>query len=117
VGGRRLSGYPRVGLRAWRATTLFTGVSLIAAINSIVGGIGLAAADCQGRELGGQRCPPRYHRRPGSFGLHLLHQHQRAADLRPQMRSLAATLKGLARPARRSDLLEQVLAGCRWTLV
>ena len=40
--------------------------SLIAAINSIVGGIGLTAADCQNRERG-QRCPPgRYHRRRGS---------------------------------------------------
>jgi hypothetical protein len=37
---------------------LFTGVSLIAGINSIVGGIGLAAADCHDRESGGQRCLP-----------------------------------------------------------
>jgi hypothetical protein len=38
---------------------LFTGVSLIAGITSIVGGIGLVAGDCHDRESGGQRCPPR----------------------------------------------------------
>ena len=75
-----------VGLRARPAGMLFTGASVVAAINSIVGGVGLAllAAKVASVVTGAALAV-------GStaavvlFGLHLLYQQQRAASvvLRP----------------------------------
>ena len=66
VGGRHSSAQP--GLAAGLASDdAVHRASLIAAINSVVGGIGLAAADCPGSGAWRPALPPgRYHRRRGS---------------------------------------------------
>ena len=69
--------------------------SLIAAINSIVGGIGLAAVDCQIGSAASAALPVGITAAVVLFGLHLLYQHQRATNLGPQMSNLAATLEDL----------------------
>jgi hypothetical protein len=117
VGGRRLSGNPALGCGLGEQRCCSPGANLIAAINSIVGDIGLAAADCPNRDPGGQRCSPgRYHRphgcvRAASAVAPASHQ-PRTADEQSRRDPRRSR-----RPARRSELLEQVLAGCRWTLV
>jgi hypothetical protein len=50
-----------MGLRSRPAGMLFTGASVIAAVNSIVGGVG-AALLAEGRSPGGQRCAAGRHR-------------------------------------------------------
>jgi hypothetical protein len=75
-----------VGLRAWPAGMLFTGASVVAAINSMVGGVGLALLAAKVASLATDAALA-----VGStaavvlFGLHLLYQQQRAASvvLRP----------------------------------
>jgi hypothetical protein len=69
--------------------------SLIAAINSIVGGIGLAAADCQIGSAASAALPVGITAAVVLFGLYLLYQHERATNLGPQMSNLAATLEDL----------------------
>jgi hypothetical protein len=71
-----------VGLRARPAGMLFTGASVIAAINSMVGGVGLAllAAGCAPLPTGGALAVG-ITAAVVLFGLHLLYQQQRAAPL------------------------------------
>ena len=71
-----------VGLRAWPAVMLFTGASVIAAINSIVGGVGSALLLAKAAGLGASAALP-----VGIvvavllFGLHLWYQQRRAGYL------------------------------------
>ena len=71
-----------VGLRARPAGMLFTGASVIAAINSVVGGVGLALLAAKVASLATDAALA-----VGStaavalFGLHLLYQQQRGASL------------------------------------
>jgi hypothetical protein len=89
-----------VGLRARLVGMVFTGASVVAAINSIVGGVGVAllAAKVASVATGAALVV-------GStaavvlFGLHLLYQQQRAASLVP--RPHAASASGGSRPRRR----------------
>ena len=71
-----------VGLRAWPAGMLFTGASVIAAVNSIVGGVGLALLTSEVGHLGaGAALAAGIVIAVVLFGLHLLYQQQRAGDL------------------------------------
>jgi hypothetical protein len=72
-----------VGLRAWPAGMLFTGASVIAAINSVVGGVGLATGAALAVGITAAVV---------LFGLHLLYQQQRATDrvLRPPTEASSA---------------------------
>ena len=71
-----------VGLRARSAGMLFTGASVVAAINSVVGGVGLALMAAKVTSLATSAALA-----VGStaavvlFGLHLLYQQERAASL------------------------------------
>ena len=71
-----------VGLRARPVGMLFTGASVVAAINSIVGGVGLAllAAKVAGLATGAALAVG-IAAAVVLFGLHLLYQQQRAASL------------------------------------
>jgi hypothetical protein len=74
-----------VGLRAWPATMLFTGASVIATINSIVGGVGLALLAAKvGHLAASAALPVGITAAVVLFGLHLLYEHQRATYLAPQ---------------------------------
>jgi hypothetical protein len=71
-----------VGLRAWPAGMLFTGASVIAAINSIVGGVGLALLVAKvASPATGAALATGITAAVVLFGLHLLYQQQRAASL------------------------------------
>ena len=71
-----------VGLRARPVGMLFTGASVIAAINSIVGGIGVALLAAQLASLAtGAGLAVASAAAAVLFGLHLLYQQQRAASL------------------------------------
>jgi hypothetical protein len=70
-----------VGLRARPAGMLFTGASVIAAINSIVGGVGLALLAAKVASLAtGAALAVGVVAAVVLFGLHLLYQQQRATD-------------------------------------
>ena len=71
-----------VGLRAWPATMLFTGASVVAAINSIVGGVGVALLAAKvGTVAASSALPVGIVVAVVLFGLHLLYQQQRAGYL------------------------------------
>jgi hypothetical protein len=71
-----------VGLRAWPAGMLFTGASVIAAINSVVGGVGLALLAAKVASLAtGAALAVGIIAAVVLFGLHLLYQQQRGASL------------------------------------
>jgi hypothetical protein len=71
-----------VGLRAWPAGLLFTGASVIAAINSIVGGVGVALLAAKvGHLMASAALPVGIVVAVVLFGLHLLYQQQRAGSL------------------------------------
>jgi hypothetical protein len=71
-----------VGLRAWPAGMLFTGASVIAAINSIVGGVGVALLAAKvGHLMASAALPVGIVVAVVLFGLHLLYQQQRAGSL------------------------------------
>jgi len=71
-----------VGLRARSAGMLFTGASVIAAINSIVGGVGVALLAAKVASLAtGAALAVGITAAVVLFGLHLLYQQQRAAFL------------------------------------
>ena len=71
-----------VGLRAWPAGMLFTGASVIAAINSIVGGVGSALLATKAGDLGtGAALPVGIVVAVALFGLHLLYQQRQAGYL------------------------------------
>ncbi|MFL6185681.1 MAG: hypothetical protein ACJ745_12800 [Actinomycetes bacterium] len=71
-----------VGLRARPAGMLFTGASVIAAINSVVGGVGLALLAAKVASLAtGAALAVGVAAAVVLFGLHLLYQQQRAASL------------------------------------
>ena len=71
-----------VGLRSRLAGLLFTGASVIAAINSIVGGIGVALLAAKVASLAtGAALAVGIAAAVVLFGLHLLYQQQRAASL------------------------------------
>jgi hypothetical protein len=73
-----------VGLRSSPAQRLFTGASLVAAINSILGGAGLAVLAAQVADLGdGAALAVGAAVALVLFGLHLLYQQRRSAQLRP----------------------------------
>ena len=70
-----------VGLRARPAGLLFTGASVIAAINSIVGGVGLALLAAKVASLAtGAALAVGVAAAVVLFALHLLYQQQRATD-------------------------------------
>jgi hypothetical protein len=70
-----------VGLRARPAGMLFTGASVIAAINSIVGGVGVALLAARVASLAtGGALAVGIAAAVVLFGLHLLYQQQRATD-------------------------------------
>ncbi len=70
-----------VGLRARPATMLFTGASVIAAINSIVGGVGVALFAAKiGHLAASTALAVGITAAVVLFGLHLLYQQQRATD-------------------------------------
>jgi hypothetical protein len=70
-----------VGLRARPAGMLFTGASVIAAINSIVGGVGVALLAAKVASLAtGAALAVGIATAVVLFGLHLLYQQQRATD-------------------------------------
>jgi hypothetical protein len=74
-----------VGLRARPAGMLFTGASVIAAINSVVGGVGLALLVARVASLAtGAALAVGIAAAVVLFGLHLLYQQQRAAALIPR---------------------------------
>ena len=74
-----------VGLRAGPAGMLFTGASVIAAINSMVGGVGLALLGAKVASLAtGAALAVGITAAVVLFGLHLLYQQQRAASLVPR---------------------------------
>jgi hypothetical protein len=82
-----------VGLRAWPAGMLFTGASVIAAINSIVGGVGVALlATKVGSLAASTALPVGIAVAVVLFGLHLLYQQQRAGYLVLQPRAASASL-------------------------
>jgi hypothetical protein len=71
-----------VGLRARPAGLLFTGASVIAAINSMVGGVGVALLAARvGHLAAGAALAVGSTAAVVLFGLHLLYQQQRAAYL------------------------------------
>ncbi len=71
-----------VGLRARPAGMLFTGASVVAAINSMVGGVGLALLATKVTSLAaGAALAVGITAAVILFGLHLLYQQQRAASL------------------------------------
>jgi len=71
-----------VGLRAWPAGMLFTGASVIAAINSVAGGVGLALLVAKVASLAtGAALAVGIIAAVVLFGLHLLYQQQRGASL------------------------------------
>jgi hypothetical protein len=71
-----------VGLRARPTGMLFTGASVVAAINSVVGGVGLALlADKVASLTTGAALAVGIAAAVVLFGLHLLYQQQRAASL------------------------------------
>jgi hypothetical protein len=71
-----------VGLRARPAGLLFTGASVIAAINSIVGGVGVALGAARvGHLATGAALAVGSGAAVVLFGLHLLYQQQRAARI------------------------------------
>ena len=71
-----------VGLRARPAGLLFTGASVIAAINSMVGGVGVALLAARVASLAaGAALAVGIAAAVALFGLHLLYQQQRAASL------------------------------------
>jgi hypothetical protein len=71
-----------VGLRTWPAGLLFTGASVIAAINSIVGGVAMALLAIEvGHLVATAAVPVGILTAVVLFGLHLLYQQQRAGDL------------------------------------
>jgi MFS family permease len=70
-----------VGLRARRLGMLFTGASVVAAINSMVGGVGLALLAAKVASLAtGAVLAVGSTAAVALFGLHLLYQQQRATD-------------------------------------
>jgi hypothetical protein len=70
-----------VGLRARPAGMLFTGASVVAAINSIVGGVGVALLAANVGHLAvNPALPVGIAAAVVLFGLHLLYQQQRATD-------------------------------------
>jgi hypothetical protein len=74
-----------VGLRARPAGMLFTGASVVAAINSIVGGVGLALLAVKVASLAtGAALAVGIAAAVVLFGLHLLYQQQRATERVPQ---------------------------------
>jgi hypothetical protein len=78
---RVLAAMARVGLRARPAGMLFTGASVIAAINSMVGGVGLALLGAKVASLAtGAALAVGITAAVVLFGLHLLYQQQRASD-------------------------------------
>jgi hypothetical protein len=82
-----------VGLRARPAAMLFTGASVIAAINSIVGGVGMALLAARVASLAtGAALAVGVAAAVVLFGLHLLYQQQRAASLvlRPPAQAASA---------------------------
>ena len=82
-----------VGLRARPAGMLFTGASVVAAINSVVGGIGLALLTTKVARLAtGAALAVGITAAVVLFGLHLLYQQQRATDrvLRPPAQASSA---------------------------
>ena len=71
-----------VGLRARPAGLLFTGASVLAAINSMVGGVGVALLAAKVASLAtGAALAVGITAAVVLFGLHLLYQQQRAAPL------------------------------------
>jgi hypothetical protein len=71
-----------VGLRGWPAGMLFTGASVVAAINSVVGGVGLALPGAKVASLATVAAlAVGIAAAVVLFGLHLLYQQQRAASL------------------------------------
>jgi hypothetical protein len=71
-----------VGLRARPAALLFTGASVVAAINSMVGGVGVALLAASVASLAtGAALGIGITAAVVLFGLHLLYQQQRAASL------------------------------------
>jgi hypothetical protein len=81
-----------VGLRARPAGPLFTGASVIAAINSIVGGVGLALLAARVASLAtGAALAVGITAAVVLFGLHLLYQQQRAASLVLQLPAQASS--------------------------
>jgi hypothetical protein len=81
-----------VGLRARPAGTLFTGASVIAAINSVVGGVGLALLAAKvGHLAASAALPVGITAAVVLFGLHLLYQQQRAASLVPRPSAQASS--------------------------
>jgi hypothetical protein len=82
-----------VGLRGWPAGMLFTGASVVAAINSVVGGVGLALLAAKVVSLAtGAALAVGVTAAVVLFGLHLLYQQQRAASLflRPPIEASSA---------------------------
>jgi hypothetical protein len=74
-----------VGLRAWPAGMLFTGASVVAAINSVVGGVGVALLAAKVGSLAtGAALAVGIAAAVVLFGLHLLYQQRRAASLVPR---------------------------------
>jgi hypothetical protein len=74
-----------VGLRARPAGLLFTGASVIAAINSMVGGVSVALLAARVASLAtGVALAVGMTAAVVLFGLHLLYQQQRAACLVPR---------------------------------
>jgi hypothetical protein len=74
-----------VGLRARPAGLLFTGASVVAAINSMVGGVGLALLAAKVASLAtGAALAVGIAAAVVLFGLHLLYQQQRAASVVPR---------------------------------
>ena len=82
-----------VGLRARPAGMLFTGASVVAAINSVVGGVGVALLAVKVASLAtGAALAVGITAAVVLFGLHLLYQQQRAASLvlRPPAQAASA---------------------------
>jgi hypothetical protein len=82
-----------VGLRTRPAGMLFTGAIVIAAINSVVGGVGLALLAAKVASLAsGAALAVGITTAVVLFGLHLLYQQQRAASLvlRPPAQAASA---------------------------
>jgi hypothetical protein len=81
-----------VGLRARPVGMLFTGASVVAAINSVVGGVGLALLATKVAGLAtGAALAVGIAAAVVLFGLHLLYQQQRAASLVPRPSAEAAS--------------------------
>jgi len=82
-----------VGLRARPVGMLFTGASVVAAINSMAGGVGLALLAAKVASLAtGAALAVGSTAAVVLFGLHLLYQQQRAASLvlRPRAQASSA---------------------------